>query len=225
MKLYSMAGTCALSVHIVLEWIGAPYEVEVMARGDNHADAYLAINPSGQVPALQLDDGRVLTEALAILNYLADRYPSASLGACEDPYGRYELAQLMSYLTSEVHIAFKPFFMPQRFLDDERQFGALRAKTFLVLAPMLQTLEERLGDSRFILADRRSVADAYLYVLLRWAENAPAGLTPYPNLVRFRDAVEHDPAVRRALSLQRMEPIGLKLSLSQSHVVSPPTLR
>ena len=58
MKLYSMAGTCALSVHIVLEWIGAPYEVEVMARGDNHADAYLAINPSGQVPALQLDDGR-----------------------------------------------------------------------------------------------------------------------------------------------------------------------
>ena len=69
MKLYSMAGTCALSVHIVLEWIGAPFEVEMMARGDNHADAYLAINPSGQVPALQLDDGRVLTEASAILTY------------------------------------------------------------------------------------------------------------------------------------------------------------
>ena len=83
MKLYSMAGTCALSVHIVLEWIRAPYKVKVMARGDNHADAYLEINPSGQVPALQLDDGRVLTEASAILTYLADRYPSASLGAGE----------------------------------------------------------------------------------------------------------------------------------------------
>ena len=208
MKLYSMAGTCALSVHIVLEWIGAPFEVEVMARGDNHADAYLAINPSGQVPALQLDDGRVLTEALAILTYLADWYPSAGLGGGEDTYSRYELAQLMSYLTSEVHVAFKPFFTPQRFLDDERQFEALRAKAFVVLAPMLQTLEARLGDGRFILSGRRSVADAYLYVLLRWVDEAPTGLTPYPKLLHYRDTLEHDPQVRQALFQQQTAPLG-----------------
>jgi glutathione S-transferase len=203
MKLYSMAGTCALSVHIVLEWIGAPFEVEVMTRGDNHADAYLAINPSGQVPALQLDDGRVLTEALAILTYLADCYPSAALGGGEDPYDRYALAQLMSYLTSEVHVAFKPFFTPQRFLDDDSQFEALQAKAFVVLAPMLQHLEKRLGKNRFILAGRRSVADPYLYVLLRWAENAPTGLTPYPNLARYRETLDRDPHVMRALSQQK----------------------
>ena len=207
MKLFSMSGTCALSVHIALEWIGEPFEVEVMARGDNHADAYLAINPNGQVPTLQLDDGRVLTEALAILTYLADRYPQAALGGGEDPYGRYQLAQLMSYLTSEVHVAFKPFFMPQRFLDDEDQFPALKTKAFVVIAPMLNVLEDRLIDARFILADRRSVADAYLYVLLRWAENAPAGLTLYPNLARYRADLEDDPKLRSALLQQQMSPL------------------
>ena len=120
----------------------------------------------------------------------------------------------MSYLTSEVHVAFKPFFTPQRFLDDERQFQAPRARAFVVLAPMLQTLEERLGDSRFILADRRSVADAYLYVLLRWTENAPNGLSAYPNLARYRDTLENDPDVRRALTQQQMEPLARKTALS-----------
>ena len=206
MKLYSMSGTCAVSVHIVLEWLGEPFTVEVMSHGDNRADAFLAINPSGQVPALQLDDGRVLTEAAAILTYLADRHPRAALGGGGDPDGRYAMAQLMSYLTSEVHVGFKPFFMPQRFLDDPAQFPALRAKALAVLAPMLAALGDRLGDRRSILDDRRSVADAYLYVLLRWAENASAGLAAYPNLRRYRDAFEQDPAVQRALLAQQMAP-------------------
>ncbi len=208
MKLYSMSGTCAVSVHIVLEWIGEPFTVEVMARGDNRADAFLAINPSGQVPALRLGDGRVLTEAAAILTYLADRYPQAALGAGNDPDSRYELTQLMSYLTGEVHVAFKPFFMPQRFLDDPEQFPALQAKALAVLAPMLEALEERLGASAFILHGRRSVADAYLYVLLRWADNASAGLAAYPNLRRYRDSFERDPSVQRALAAQQMAPLG-----------------
>ncbi len=111
MKLYSMPGTCALSVHIVLEWIGVPFEVEVMNRGDNRLPAYLAINPAGQVPALQLDDGTVLTEAAAILPFLAERYPEAGLGSDDSALGRYRLAQLLSFLTGEVHVAFKPFFI------------------------------------------------------------------------------------------------------------------
>ena len=127
MKLFSMPGTCALSVHIVLEWIGAPFDVEVMNRGDNRTPAYLAINPSGQVPALRLDDGTILTEAAAILPFLAESFPEAGLDSDDSALGRYRLAQLLSFLTGEVHVAFKPFFMPQRFLADEAQFAALKA--------------------------------------------------------------------------------------------------
>ena len=87
MKLFSMPGTCALSVDIVLEWIGVLFDVEVMNPGDNRSPAYLAINPSGQVPALQLDDGTVLTEAAAILPFLAERYPEAGLGSDETALG------------------------------------------------------------------------------------------------------------------------------------------
>ena len=208
MKLYSMPGTCALSVHIVLEWIGATYEIEVMAKGDNRRADYLAINPFGQVPALLLEDGAVLTEAAAILAYLAESFPRAGLGGEETPKGRYRLTQLLSYLTSEVHVAFKPYFTPQRFLDDPGQFSALQARAFVVLAPMLQTLETRLGDADFILDGRRSVADAYLYVLLRWAQEAPGGLSGYPGLSRFRTRMETDGAVRRALKGQGMLPMS-----------------
>lgn len=88
MKLFTIPGTCALSVHIVLEWVGARYDLEVMGRGDNRSSGYLEINPSGQVPAMQLDDGRVLTEAAAILIYLADVFPKANLanGGGSDAY-------------------------------------------------------------------------------------------------------------------------------------------
>ncbi len=208
MKLFSMPGTCALSVHIVLEWIGVPFDVEVMNRGDNRLPAYLAINPSGQVPALQLDDGTVLTEAAAILPFLAERYTEAGLGSDDSALGRYRLAQLLSFLTGEVHVAFKPFFMPQRFLADEAQFAALKANAFVVLAPLLATLETRLGAGSFILDNRRSVADAYLYILLRWVDNAPDGVSPYPALSRFRARMEIDPSVVRALAQQRMPSVG-----------------
>ena len=208
MRLFSMLGTCALSVHIVLEWIGDPFEIEVMAHGENRAPAYLAINPSGHVPALRLNDGTVLTEAAAILPFLAESYPAAALGSDDDALGRYRLAQLRSVLTGEVHLAFKPFFMPQRLLSDEAQFAALKANAFVVLAPLLATFEARLRADSFILDNRRSVGDAYLYILLRWVENAPDDLSPYPALARFRRSMESDPAVARALASQALLPVG-----------------
>ncbi|MEQ7874927.1 glutathione S-transferase N-terminal domain-containing protein [Sphingomonas sp. ASV193] len=207
MKLFSIPGTCALSVHVVLEWIGRPYEVEVMERGANRSDAYLAVNPSGQVPALLLDDGRVLTEAAAILPYLAATAPEAGLGGSTDPFGRYELANLLSYLTGEVHVAFKPFFQPQRFLTDETRHQALGEQAFVTLRPMLERLEGMIQGRRFM-AGKRSVADPYLYVLLRWVDNAPYGMAPFPSLARYRQAMEEDAGVKHALHVQGMSLVG-----------------
>ena len=208
MKLYSMAGTCAVSIAIVLEWIGTPYELVVMARGENRAPAYLVINASGEVPALMLEDGQILTEAAAILPFLAACYPLTELDLGDDMVARATLAQTMSYLTSEVHVAFKPHFMPQRFLDDPQQFNALRAQAWVTLTPMLATLDRLLADRPFVIANHRTVADAYLYVILRWVDEGPAGIAPYPALAWFRERLESDAGVRRALAAHGMAPVA-----------------
>jgi len=183
----------------------------VDGAGGNRSYAYLAINPSGQVPAVLLDDGRVLTEAAAILPYLAETAPEAELGGAEGPFGRYQLANLLSYLTREVHVAFKPFFQPQRFLTDEARHEALGEQAFVTLRPMLARLEGMIQGRRFILAARRSVVDPYLYVLLRWVDNAPYGITPFPALARYRQAMEEDAGVRHALRVQGMALVGARV--------------
>lgn len=208
MKLFSMPGTCAVSVAIVLQWIGRPFELVLMGHGQNRRPDYLAINPSGQVPALQLDDGRVLTEAAAILPYLASVHPEARLGPGDDPDEAFRLARMMSYLTSELHVAFKPHFTPQRFLANPDQFPALRARAWEILGPMLEGLDATLGSQPFLLGGRRTVADAYLHVILRWVDEGPDGIAPYPALARFRAEAERDPDVRRALADHGMPPLA-----------------
>lgn len=208
MKLFSMPGTCAVSVAIVLHWIGEAFELELMRPGQNRTPGYLAINPTGQVPALQLDDGRVLTEAAAILPYLASVHPDARLGLGDRPDEAFRLARMMSYLTSELHVAFKPHFMPHRFLEDPDQFPALRARAWVVLGPMLATLDATLSRQPFVMGNRRTLADAYLYVILRWVDEGPGGIALYPALARFRAETERDPVVQRALADHSMPPLA-----------------
>ncbi len=203
MKLFSMPGTCAVSVAIVLRWIGEPFELVLMSPGQNWTPDYLALNPSGQVPVLQLD-GRVLTEAAAILLYLAAVHPDARLGFGNHPDEMFRLARTMSYLTSELHVAFKPHFTPQRFLDDPDQFQALRTRAWAILGPMLERLNATLATRTFLLGNRRTVVDAYLYVILRWVDEGPGGIAPYPALARFRAEAERDPGVRQALGDHNM---------------------
>lgn len=179
-----------------------------MPRGNNRKEAYLAINPRGKVPAVVLDDGTVLTEAAAILTWLVDAYPDAGLGATSNqPLRRFKIAEALSYLTGDVHLAFGPFFGPDRYSDDEAQYGALRKKSLEQVAMHMSQLDEMLNDHPYMLAER-SVADAYLYVLTRWADYLPNGIRPFPKLASFRIRMESDEAVQRALGAQKLEPLG-----------------
>ena len=198
-KLYTMPGTCALAPHIALEWIGEPYELEAMKHGQHREPDYLKVNPKGKVPALVLEDGRVLTEAAAILMYLTDRYPQANLGG-DDAYERYQIEEWLAYMTSEVHADFAPHFAPQRFIDDESQYEALRQATYERLRQHYTTLDERLDQHP--VADRRTVADPYLYVLTRWVDQTPMDINDYPNLKRFREQMSEDAGVKQALEMQ-----------------------
>lgn len=205
MKLYAMPGTCALAPNIALQWAGADYDVALMRHGDQKNSEFTAINPMGKVPALVLDDGRVLTEAAAILNWIAETWPGAELGG-RDADERYEINQWLSFMTSEVHASgYGPHFAPQRFHPDEEQHDTVRATAHERLEGLYAELERRLDGHAHPVGGRRTVADTYLFVLTLWIDMTPVGLGRFPGLEAFRRAMEADPGVQAALARQGMK--------------------
>jgi glutathione S-transferase len=199
MKLYYLPGACSLADHIVLEWVGAAYEAHQVQRDELRSPAYLAINPSGQVPALQ-DDGWMLTENVAILAYLADRFPEAGL-AGEGPRGRAETLRWLAYLNSDVHQAFKPLFNPARFVTDESAHAELQANARTRLRGMFERLDAQLAD-RDWLTGTRSIADPYLFVVQRWARGKGVDLSGLDHLERFAQRMRDDAGVRAAMKAE-----------------------
>lgn len=199
-KLYYAAGACSLAPHIVLEWIGEPYEAVRAERGSKE---FLALNPAGAVPVLQEDDGWLLTQAGAILDYLASRHPEARLAGGDGILAKAEVHRWSDFFTSDVHAAFWPVFMPQRYTTDESQ-AARRAVVeagHKLVAKQFAVLERHLDGREYILDAGRSVIDAYAFPMIRWAIKVlPGGLTPYPNIQALHDRIEDDPAVQKVLA-------------------------
>lgn len=201
MKLYVIPGTCALADHIVLEWIGQPFETREIEREELRSPAYLRLNPSGVVPTLVDDDGWVLTENAAILNYLLDRFPESGLGGDGSPRDRATVNRWLAFLNSDVHKSFAPIFGPGRFHPDESEHDALKQRARERIRDQLAILDERLAD-RDWLADHKSPADAYLFVILRWARKLDVDLSGFEALDRFFERMRADAGVQRALQAQ-----------------------
>ena len=205
MKLYAMPGTCALSPNIALHWADADFEVALLKRGQHREPDYLAVNPKGQVPALQLDDGRVLTEAAAICLYVADRYKEARL-AGRDEWDRARTAEALSFMTSGVHATYGGHFGTQRYADEEACQAEVKKKTYERLDGQYRMLDDNLqrAGGEWYLGER-SAADTYLYVLTRWIGLTPLKLEDYPALLAFKARMEEDDKVRQALEAQGMK--------------------
>lgn len=204
--LYTMPGTCALVPNIAVAWLNAPVTIKTMERGDHKKDPYLSINPKGKVPALQFDDGDVLTEAAAILAYLGAKYGKEDY-ARNQKLGRKE-AEALSYMTSEVHAAYGPHFAVQAFADSDSAQKEIKAKTYEKLAKHYERLESNLAAAGDWYLKDRSFADAFLYVLTRWIELTPLSIDNYPNLKKHRARMEADESVKLALQRQNMEPLS-----------------
>jgi glutathione S-transferase len=204
--LYTMPGTCALAPNIAVAWLDAPVTIKTLERGDHKKKEYLSINPKGKVPALQFDDGDVLTEAAAILAYLGAEYGKEGY-ARDQKLGRKE-AEALSYMTSEVHAAYGPHFAPQAFADSELAQNEIKAKTYEKLATHYARMDANLAASGDWYLKQRSFADAYLYVLTRWIEQTPLSIDDYPNLKKYRARMEADEGVKLALQRQNMEPVS-----------------
>lgn len=206
MKLYYMPNACSLAPHIALEWAGADYEGVRLDHDQVHGEDYLKLNPKGAVPTLVTDDGRVLTEALAVLLYIADRFPQADLGAAgDDAFARARLNEALSELVSNLHPAFRPLFAPQRFVTEEAAEDQVKQAAYGLIDRAFDRLEHRM-DGRDWMLDRRSVADPYLYVLTRWKGMTPRKIGAYPNLARFKARMAEDEGVRQALEEEGIGP-------------------
>lgn len=205
--LYTMPGTCSLSPNIAAAWLDAPVEIHTLARGDHKKPEYLAINPKGKVPALQFEDGDVLTEAAAILAWLGAAYGESDYSR-DTQLGRKE-AEALSYMTSEVHAAYGGHFAPQKLADTPEGQEEVKRKTYETLSrhyDYLNATLERNGGEWYL--GRRSFADTFLYVLSRWIEQTPLSIDDHPALKQHRARMESDEGVRLALKRQDMEPVG-----------------
>jgi len=198
MKLYYLPGACSLADHIVLEWIGLPYEALQVQRAELRSEAHLKRHPVGQVPVLVEDDGWQLTENVAILNYLADRFPAARLGGDGSARGRAEVNRWLGYLNSEVHQTFKPLFAPQRFITDESQHAELQDTARAKLRQHFTLFDRQLAD-RDWLTGTRSLADPYLFVVARWARAKQVDLQGLEQLARYSERLHADTGVQAAM--------------------------
>ncbi|MCA1858041.1 glutathione transferase GstA [Massilia oculi] len=195
MKLYFSPGACSLAPHIALIIAGVPFSAErvslktkLTASGSDFRD----INDKGSVPALQLDNGKVLTEAAVLLQYIADQAPAAGLAPAAGTVERYELMVWLNYIATELHKRFTPLFTPG--CTEEGRSAAWAA-----LARPLGYIAGKLDGRDFLAGASFSIADAYLFTALNWAMFAKFSLDDWPVLQAYQARVGAIPAVQEAM--------------------------
>jgi glutathione S-transferase len=196
MKLYYSPGACSLSPHIALLEAGLPYDlvkVDLRAKTLENGDDYLKINPKGQVPALGLDSGEIVTEGPVIVQMIADQATTKGLAPARDSAERYKLLEWLNFLTSELHKNFSPLFQPA-FTDEVKGFFKDR------LMGKLKYIDGQLAGRDYLMGDAFSVADGYLFTMLTWAERMKFDLSELPNLTAYKARVAARPKVQEALT-------------------------
>jgi glutathione S-transferase len=195
MKLYYFTGACSLSPHIVMRELGLPVtlvKVDSKTKKTEDGGDYLKVNSKGAVPALQLDDGQVLTEGPVIVQYLADQKPESGLAPRAGTFERYRLMEILNYITSEVHKTFSPLFNPA--ITPE-----WKEATLANLSKKFDWLSGFMGEKPFVLGDTFTVADAYLFTVLGWTKPLKIDLSKWPVLAAYHVRIAHRPKVQEAM--------------------------
>jgi len=198
MKLYYAAGACSLSPHIVALEAGIAVELEKVdtkAKRTASGEDYWQINPKGYVPALQLDNGELLTEGTAIVQYLADLKPESGLAPANGTTARYRLQETLGYINSELHKSYTPLFKPDTpdAVRDERK-DYLRKRYAL--------LDQHLAKHDWLIGEQFTAADAYLFTVTNWAQHVGLDLSDFPAILAFQQRVSSRPQVQSALKAE-----------------------
>jgi glutathione S-transferase len=198
MKLYYSPGACSLSPHIVLLEAGLDFtaeKVDLKSKKTESGADFTTVNSKGAVPALVMDDGKVLTEGAAIVQYLADRKPQSGLAPASGTLERYRLIELLNYIASEIHKGYSPLFNPA--ITPEAKAAAIAN-----LDKKFTFLTAQLGDKPYMLGDTFTVADAYLFTVLSWSARVGVDLSKWHALTAYLARVGHRPKVQEALKAE-----------------------
>ena len=198
MKLYYFPGACSLSPHIVLLEAGLPHtlvKIDSKTKKTEGGADYLAVNSKGAVPALQLDDGRVLTEGPAVVQYLADLKPESGLAPRAGTFERYQLMEILNFITSEIHKSFSPLFNPASSAEAKETALTNLGKKFDWLSGFL-------GKKPFLLGNTFTVADAYLFTVLSWTGHVKIDLDKWPVLADYKSRIAKRPKVIEAMKAE-----------------------
>ena len=201
LRLHYIPGTAAMAPHAALAEADAEYALALVAEDDvGHRPAeYLSLNPWGQVPTLE-DGDLVLTESVAIMLHLADRFPDGGLGAPVGTPARSELYRWLSYLASAVQATHMRWFYPERFTTDRDGTGAIRACASAALSRHVDWIEGQLATRMWVVDDNRSGADLFLFMLTRWGRLQTPRAREGPHLRAHFDRVLQRPGVQRMMS-------------------------
>ena len=198
MRLFYSSGACSLSPHIVAREAGIDLKLQkvdlktktLVSQGD-----YLAVNPKGSVPALELDDGEILTEGPVIVQYLADLRPEKGLAPPAGTLERYRLQEWLGYINSELHKSFSPLFRPDTPAETRAERQAYLNRRYTLI-------EQRLAQHPYLMGDAFTVADAYLFTVTQWAGIVKLDLSAFPKLRAFQERIAARPAVKAAMSAE-----------------------
>ncbi|MDP3740657.1 MAG: glutathione transferase GstA [Hyphomonadaceae bacterium] len=198
MKLYYMPGACSLATHILMRESGQTVELDKVGRDKKTESGanFLEINPKGYVPALQLDDGEVLTENVVVHNYLADLKPGSKLAPPHGTKARLRQDELALYISTEIHKTYGAMFNPVM-SDEMKQASRDR------LAVRYELIEKLLADGRpYLTGENFATVDAYLFTVTRWAPGLKVDLSKFPKVMAYQERVAARPAVKAALEAE-----------------------
>ena len=198
MKLYYSPGACSLSPHIALKEAGLPFDlvrVDLKAKKLEDGSDYLGVNPKGQVPALGMDNGDLLTEGPVIVQMIADKVPEKNLAPPTGSAERYKLQEWLNFIGTELHKSFGPLFQPV-LSDDTKQFFKDR------LMGKFKYIDAALAGKDYLMGTHFTVPDAYLFTMLAWADRMKIDLSGFKNLMAYKARVAARPKVKEALEAE-----------------------
>jgi glutathione S-transferase len=191
-----------MSPHIVAQELGIPLTlVKVDTQTKKLADGsdYWPINPKGYVPAVELDNGELLTEGPTIVQYLADRKPEAKLVPPAGTFERYRVQEMLGYINSEIHKTYSPLFRPTTPPETRKEREEYLRKRY-------KLVDERLARGPYLFGDQFTVADAYLFTVTNWSNFLKLDLSEFANLMAFQARVAARPAVQAAMTAEGLRP-------------------
>ena len=201
LTLYYAPHTCALASHIALEDAGATYQLKRIDFGktEQQSPAYLQINPKGRVPALVTPRG-ILTETPALLGYIAQSFPHAALAPLDDPFAFAELQSFNSYVCSTLHVAHAHRMRGYRWADEEASFADMRRKVPSSVGACYDLIESRMLKGPWVMGDRYTIADAYLFTVAQWLEDDGVDPARIPRVIAHRSRMAERPSVGKAIA-------------------------